>query len=112
MANGGYLLLGSRDVLTNAGVWLALKRAIKTKEVCIEDPLEAFGLIAPQGSRPQPMPIDVKVILIGDSLLYQLLSLYDEDFWEIFKVKADFNFEVDRTPENIMAYAAFIARYC
>jgi lon-related putative ATP-dependent protease len=111
-ANGGYLLLSTRDVLMNPGVWLALKRAIKTKEVRIEDPFEAFGLIAPQGMRPQPMPIDVKVVLIGDALLYYLLSTYDEDFWEIFKVKADFNFEVDRTEENMKAFAAFIAGCC
>jgi predicted ATP-dependent protease len=112
LANGGYLLLSTRDVLTNPGVWLALKRAIKTREVRIEDPFEAFGLIAPQGMRPQPMPINVKVVLIGDALLYHLLSIYDEDFWEIFRVKADFNFEVDRTEDNMMAFAAFIAGCC
>jgi predicted ATP-dependent protease len=112
LANGGYLLLGARDVLSNPGVWLALKRAIKTREVRIEDPLEAFGLVAPQGLRPQPVPVEVKIVLIGDVLLYQLLSIHDEDFWEIFKVKADFNFEIDRTRENLMAFAAFIAGCC
>ncbi len=112
MANGGYLLLSATEVLTNPGVWPALKRAIKTKEVRIEDPFEQFGLIAPQGLRPQPMPIDVKVVLIGDINLYQLLSMYDEDFWEIFKVKADFSFEVDRTTDNLKSFAAFIAGCC
>ena len=112
VANGGYLLLSARDVLTNPGVWPTLKRAIKNKELRIEDPFEQFGLIAPQGLRPQPMPIDVKIVLIGDGMLYQLLSMYDEDFWEIFKVKADFNFEVDRTTENMRALAAFIAGCC
>lgn len=112
LANGGYLLLSANDVLVNPAVWPALKRAIKTKEVRIEDPLEQLGLIAPQGLRPQPMPINVKVILIGDALLYQLLSMYDEEFWEIFKVKADFDFQLDKTRENLMAFAAFIAGYC
>jgi len=112
LANGGYLLLNATDVLTNPGVWQALKRAVKTKELCIEEPYEQLGLIAPQGLRPLPMPIDVKIILIGDGTLYQLLSMYDEDFWEIFKVKADFNFEVVKTKENMMAYAAFIAGCC
>ncbi len=112
IANGGYLLLSAMDVLTNPAVWPALKRAIKTKEVRIEDPFEQFGLIAPQGLKPQPMPIDVKIILIGDAMLYQILSMYDEEFWEIFKVKADFNFEVTRTKENMMAFAAFIAGHC
>ncbi|MEE9399454.1 MAG: ATP-binding protein, partial [Dehalococcoidales bacterium] len=112
MANGGYLLLSANEVLTNPAVWPALKRAIKTKEVRIEDPFEQFGLIAPQGLRPQPIPIAVKIVLIGDGMLYQLLSMYDEDFWEIFKVKADFSFEVDRTKENLEAFAAFVAGCC
>ncbi len=112
LANGGYLLLSARDVMTNTGVWPALKRAIKTREVHIEDPFEQFGLIAPQGLRAEPMPIDIKIILIGDSELYHLLSMYDEDFWEIFKVKADFNYEFDRTKENMLGFAAFIAGCC
>jgi lon-related putative ATP-dependent protease len=112
LANGGYLLLNALDVLTNPAVWPALKRAIKTKEVRIEDPLEQFGLILSQGLRPEPMPINIKVVLIGDSLLYQALSMYDEDFWETFRVKADFDFQIDRTKENMMAFAAFIAGCC
>jgi predicted ATP-dependent protease len=111
-ANGGYVLLSANDVLTNPGVWPALKRAIKNKEVRIEDPFEQFGLIAPQGLRPEPMPINVKVVLIGDTMLYQLLSMYDEDFWEIFKVKADFDFEIEKTKDNMMAYAAFLSGCC
>ena len=66
LANGGYLLLSARDVLMNPGVWITLKRAIRNKEVRIEDPFEQFGLFAPQGMKAEPMPIDVKVILIGD----------------------------------------------
>lgn len=112
LANGGYLLLSTNEVLTNPGVWPALKRAIKTKEARIEDPFEQLGLTSSQGLRPQPMPISVKIILIGDGMLYQMLSLYDEDFWETFKVKADFNFEVNRTKENILAFAAFICGCC
>lgn len=112
LANGGYLLLSANDVLQNPGVWPALKRAIKNREVRIEDPFEQFGLIAPQGMRPEPMPIEVKIVLIGDALVYQLLSMYDEDFWEIFKVKADFNFEIERTEKNMLDYAAFIAGCC
>jgi lon-related putative ATP-dependent protease len=112
LANCGYLLLSAIDVVTNPTVWPALKRAIKTKEVRIEDPLEQFGLIVSQGLRPEPMPVNVKIVLIGDSLLYQLLSIYDEDFWETFKVKADFDFQVDKNKENMMAFADFIAGTC
>lgn len=111
-ANGGYLLLNATDVLSNPAVWPMLKRTIKTKELRIEDPGEQFGLSIPQGLRPQPIPLNVKVVLIGDNRIYQLLSMYDEDFWEIFKVKADFNFEIDKTKENITSFAAFIAGFC
>jgi predicted ATP-dependent protease len=111
-ANGGYLLLSANDVLMNPGVWPALKRAIKNKEMKIEDPFEQFGLIAPQGLKPEPMPITVKVILTGDAMLYQLLSMYDEDFWEIFKVKADFDFEIEKTKDNMLEYAAFLSGCC
>lgn len=112
LANCGYLLLSAVDVVTNPTVWPALKRAIKTKEVRIEDPLEQLGLVVSQGLRPEPMPINVKIVLIGDSLLYQLLSIYDEDFWETFRVKADFDFQIDKTRKNMMAFAAFIAGTC
>jgi len=112
LANGGYLLLNAIDVVTNPAVWPALKRTIKMKEVRIEDPFEQFGIIMSQGLRPEPMPINVKVVLIGDSLLYQLLSMYDEDFWETFRVKADFDFQIDRSKENMMAFAAFISGCC
>ena len=111
-ANGGYVLISINDVLMNPGVWPALKRAIRNKEVRIEDPFEQYGLIAPQGLRPEPMPIKIKVILTGDPMLYQLLSIYDEDFWEIFKVKADFDSEIEKTKENMMAYAAFLSGCC
>ena len=111
-ANGGYLLVNASDVLTNPGVWPALKRAIKNEEVRIEDPFEQFGPVAPQGMKPEPMPIKVKIILIGDATLYQLLSMHDEDFWEIFKVKADFDSEIRKTKENMLAYAAFLSGCC
>jgi predicted ATP-dependent protease len=62
--------------------------------------------------KPQPMPIEAKIILIGDAMLYQLLSMYDEEFWELFRVKADFNFEVDKTKENMLSFAAFISGCC
>ena len=112
LANGGYLLLSARDVIMNVGVWQTLKRVIKNKEVRIEDPFEQFGLIAPQGMRPEPMPLKVKIVIIGDAQLYQLLAMYDEDFWEIFKVKADFDFEIEKTEKNIVDYAAFISGCC
>ncbi|HUH66164.1 MAG TPA: AAA family ATPase [Syntrophales bacterium] len=112
LANGGFLLLSAVEVLTDMGVWPALKRAIRNKEARVEDPFEQFGLIAPQGMRPEPIPIETKIFLIGDPLTYQLLAMYDEEFWELFRVKAEFDYEVQRTPDNIRDFAAFIGGCC
>jgi len=112
LANGGYLILNIRDVLMNPGVWEGLKRVIKTKEVRTEDPGQQFGFFIPQGMRPQPMPVDLKIIVLGDDNLYQLLSVHDEDFWEMFKVKADFDYQMKRTDENIKEYSCFIRTCC
>ncbi len=111
-ANGGYLVLYDRDVLANAGVWEALQRVIKNRELRIEEPATFFGFMPPQGLRPEPIPTDTKVIMIGDPYLYHMLASGDPDFRETFKVKADFNFEIDRSQENIVAFACFISDYC
>ncbi len=111
-ANGGYLVLYDRDVLSNAGVWEALQRVIKNRELRIEEPGTFFGWMPPQGLRPEPIPTDTKIIMIGDPYLYRTLATLDPDFRETFKVKADFNFEIDRTQENIVAFACFISDYC
>jgi len=112
LANSGYLILNIRDVVLNQGVWEGLKRVIRTKEVRVEDPMEQFSFFTPQGMRPQPMPVQIKIVVMGDDNLYHQLSLYDEDFWEMFKVKADFDYQIERTEENIKAYACFIRTCC
>jgi predicted ATP-dependent protease len=111
-ANGGYLVLYDRDVLANPGVWEALKRVIKNRELRIEEPATFFGWLPPQGLRPEPIPTDTKVIMIGDPFLYHYLSTLDPDFRETFKVKADFDFRIDRSKDNIVAIACFIAAAC
>ncbi|HMA79663.1 MAG TPA: AAA family ATPase, partial [Candidatus Binatia bacterium] len=111
-ANGGYLVLYDRDVFSNAGVWEALQRVIKNRELRIEEPGAFFGFVPPQGLRPEPIPTDTKVIMIGDPYLYRTLASVDPDFRETFKVKADFNFEINRSQENITALACFISDYC
>ena len=111
-ANGGYLVLYDCDVLANPGVWEALKRVIKNRELGIEEPATFFGWLPPQGLRPEPIPTDTKVIMIGDPLLYQYLSSVDPDFRETFKVKADFDFQIDRSSDHIISYACFIGAYC
>ena len=112
-ANGGYLVLNARDIVQSPGAWEGLKRAIRDKEARLEDPAVQFGLLAPQGLRPQPIPWNAKVIVTGDETLYRLLSTHDrEDFWEMFKVKAEFDFQIDLTPENVASYCTFISGTC
>jgi len=111
-ANGGYLILNALDVLLNFMSWEALKRTLKTKQATIENIGEQFRLIPTTTLRPEPIPIDIKVVLIGNRFLYNLLYLLDEDFKKLFKVKADFDVEMDYTTEHITKYAALISSRC
>lgn len=111
-ANGGYLILTWTDVASRPAAWDGIKRMIRTGQVRLEDPYEQFGLLSPQTLRPEPIPIDLKVVIAGDVLAYILLSAYDEEFWELFKVKADFDYQIPRTPDNIAAYAGFACAVC
>ena len=110
-ANGGYLILRARDLFAEPGAWEALKRALVGGELRPDDPAIRGG--APTRTLdPDPIPLQVKVILIGPPLLYYMLLDADEDFASIFKVMADFDYEVERTPENELDYAHFIGRLC
>lgn len=108
-ANGGYLILQALDVLRNPMAWDALKRAIRSSEIRIENIAEHYGLIPTSTLKPEPIPIKVKVVLIGNPMIYYLLHAYDEDFRKLFKVKADFDVEMKRTDEHVDKYASFIA---
>lgn len=111
-ANGGYLVLPVEELLRNLYVWDGLKRAVRNGEIAIEEVGERLGYISTRGLRPEPIPLDVKIVLIGNPRLYHLLYQLDEDFNELFKVKADFDTRMDRTPENIRDYLASVARMC
>ncbi|NLM23839.1 MAG: AAA family ATPase [Firmicutes bacterium] len=111
-ANCGYLILQARDVLSSPQSWEALKRVLKTREIRIENIGEQYGLMAMSTLRPQPIPANLKVIMIGSPLIYQLLYHYDEDFRKLFKVKADFDSEMDRNQDNIYRMAGFISTHC
>jgi predicted ATP-dependent protease len=89
-----------------------LKHALKEGEVKITDSLELFQAISTESLEPEPIPLDIKVILIGNPMVYYLLQRYDEEFGELFKVKADFNSFMDRTDESIDLYARFLASRC
>jgi lon-related putative ATP-dependent protease len=108
-ANGGYLIINATDLLKNPFSYDALKRALKNREIKIEDILEQYRMISTSTLKPEAIPLNIKVILMGNPQLYYLLYAYDEESRELFKVKADFDSRIDRTPENIDKYAAFIA---
>jgi len=108
-ANGGYLILQAMDVLTSPMSWEALKRAVRSGEVRIENIAEHYGLIPTSTLKPEPIPVKVKVILIGNPLVYHILYAFDEDFRKLFKVKADFDIEMSRSDEHIEKYAQFVA---
>lgn len=111
-ANGGFLVVNAHDVLLNFAVWETLKRMVKNREVRIEDLGEQYGIVPVAGMRPSPIPVDVKVIMIGTQWIYHLLYLLDEDFRKIFKVKADFNSEMHRDANALEGYASFISSRC
>jgi len=110
-ANGGYLIVNAMDTLHQPFSWEALKRVIKTGQVTIEDPGEFYGF-ATAGLRPEPIPVNVKVIMVGAPIVYYLLQAHEEDFSKLFKVKADFDTEVERSSQQDRQYARFIARVC
>jgi len=111
-ANGGFLVVTARDALMNVGVWETLKRTIRNKEVRMEDLGEQYGLVPVAGMRPGAIPVNVKVIMIGNQWTYQALYGMDEDFRKIFKVKADFDYEMQRNEESLQGYAMFISDRC
>jgi len=112
LANGGYLVLNALDLLLNPFSWQALKRALKTGQIRIENLGEQYGLVATVSLKPEPIPTRVKVVLIGSPLLYHILYTFEEDFRKLFKVRVDFDTAMDRTEENERLHASFIADYC
>ena len=111
-ANGGYLIIQARDLLMNGFAWEALKRTLITGEINIEPLERQLGYVVTTTLKPQPIPVDVKVILIGDYYTYSLLYNHDEDFRKLFKVMADFDMEMKKDDENLMKMARFIATHC
>jgi len=108
-ANGGYLILHARQVLMQPFAWETLKRALYGRQVRIESIEQLYAVFTTITLEPDPLPLEVKVVLIGDRLLYYLLSEYDPDFAKLFKVQADFEDNLDRKPESEMDYARTLA---
>jgi len=106
------LVLEARELLLKPYSWDALKRTLKTGEIRIEDVSQQIGLVTTATLDPEPVPFKAKIVLIGEPYIYYLLYAYEPDFQKLFKVKADFDTVVDRTPETEQLYARFIGQFC
>jgi predicted ATP-dependent protease len=111
-ANGGYMVIPVEDLLRNPFAYEGLKNALKTGEVIIEEPGERLGYITAKGLKPEPIPLNLKIVLIGTPVINQLLYTRDPDFDELFKVKAEFDTTMDRNEKNVQDYAAFVCTLC
>ena len=107
-ANGGYLLLDAYKLLTQSFAWEALKRSLQTAQIRIESLGQMLSLVSTVSLEPQPIPLDVKVVLVGERFLYYLLGAHDPEFSELFKVAADFEEETERNAETDLLYARLI----
>lgn len=110
-ANGGYLILQAAEVLTRPLAWAALKRALRSKELRPAESTAELALAIADAMEPEPVPADLKVILIGEPALYYLLRSLDTEFGELFKVKVDFRPTLERTEEAERAYAQLVAEH-
>lgn len=110
-ANGGFLLLEAEELLRQFMSWDALKRVLRCRELSIENLGEQLGYIPVSSLRPEPIPVDIKVVVVGTPYLYYLLNIYDSEFQKIFKIKADFDTDMPRTKESEMHLAQFVAGF-
>ena len=108
-ANGGYLVINLMDAIMEPGVWQTLKRALKTEQIEIET-FDPYYFISATGLKPEPVMMEVKVVVLGSPRLYALLKYYDEDVAKIFKVRADYESSMDITDESVLQVARFIRK--
>ena len=111
-ANGGYLVIDAREMLINPFVWDSLKRCIRTGDIRIEDVMEQYRFMTVVSLKPEAVPLRSKIILVGTPWIYYLLYYQDPDYRKLFKVRAEFDSLVTRTPEVIHEYALFVATLC
>jgi lon-related putative ATP-dependent protease len=111
-ANQGYLIVRIEELIRNPFSYEALKRALRDRRILIEEPEERYGFISVKSLKPQPIPLNAKIIIIGDPYVYQLLFTMDMEFNELFKVKAEFDTTMARTDENVQQYGAFVCALC
>lgn len=109
-ANGGFLILRVDDLLNHPAAWEGLLRCLRTKQSSLDDPTDHYDLLRTRTISPDPIPLSLKVLLIGDDETYELLYMHDERFRKIFKLKAHIQDTVERTPESITGYAQALDR--
>ncbi|UCG62195.1 MAG: AAA family ATPase [Candidatus Zixiibacteriota bacterium] len=108
-ASGGFFIINATDLLSEPGMWVYLKRALRNREIEITG-YDPFYMMAGAGIKPEPIPLDVKVVLIGEPEIYRLLWRLDEDFKKIFKVKAEFDNVMKNTKSNLRQYFEFVRK--
>jgi predicted ATP-dependent protease len=111
-ANGGYLLINTNDLFAYPLVWENLKSILRYRQAPIEDIGEHLGFLPTSGLKPAPIPINLKIILVGPPYVYEVLHRYDEDFRKLFQVKSEFDYEMPRNEQTVNEYARFIATTC
>ncbi len=111
-ANGGYIMFQAKDLLLNPICYEYLKKALKTKEVAIENSQEQRASMLLASLKPEPIPLDVKVLMIGNSTIYHTLLSLDEDFRKLFKIKVEFEEDAPKTEENIERLWNFVENFC
>lgn len=107
-ANGGYLILQAQDLMANAQAWELVKRIIKTKEITIESLRDQLGGLTISTLKPEPIPVNVKVIIVGSNYIYNILYEYEDDFQKLFKIRVDFDYEMDYNYENVRSLSRYI----
>lgn len=111
-ANGGYLVIPAEELVKNLFSYDGLKRALSSEELVVEEAGERLGFITTKGLRPNPIPLDTKVVIVGNPMIYQTLFALDPDFKELFKVKAEFDINMDFNSGNVKNYVSFICSLC
>ena len=111
-ANGGYIIFQAKDLLENQMCYNALKKALRMKEISIENTADQRSSMVMVSLKPEPIPLDVKVILIGNANIYHSLLAVDEDFRKLFKAKVEFEDDAPRTDDNVIKLARFMHGFC
>ncbi|MDU8913899.1 ATP-binding protein [Aestuariicoccus sp. MJ-SS9] len=110
-ANGGYLVLDARRILTEPFAWDALKRCLKNRKITITSMADMLSLVSTTSLEPDPIPLDLRVVLVGDRMLHALLVMLDPEFGELFKLQADFEDVVDRSDDTLADFARLVGGF-